>query len=149
MRLERLAPLLVTAVIGCGGADGSAPAPIASTRPMTIPEGTYVTVDTVADFEAGGQFGPDWERTTKFTMRIRHGRWVLTQKPDYPDAGKGGGPFDVDGDVVTLRETRAGGLPPQTARWSYFQGRLSFEEVDISDTGLRVILTAHPWRKVR
>ena len=115
----------------------------------TIPEGTYETVDTVADFEAGGQFGPDWERTTTFTMRIRDGRWVLTQKPDYPDAGKGGGPFDVDGDEVTFREPRAGGLPPQTARWNYFEGRLSFQDVEISDTGLRVILTAHPWRKVR
>jgi len=121
----------------------------AGNGPAAIPDGTYVTVDTVADFKAGGQYGPDWERTTTFTMRIRDGRWALTQQPDYPDAGKGGGPFDLDGDVVTFRETRDGGLPPQTARWSYFQGRLSFEALDVSDTGLRVILAAHPWRKVR
>ena len=149
MRLKRLAPLLAAAVVGCGGSGGATPAPSPSARPATIPGGTYVTVDTAADFRAGGVYGPDWERTTTFTMRVRDGRWELTQQPDYPDAGKGGGPFDLDADVVTFRETRAGGLPPQTARWSYFQGRLSFEALDVSDAGLRVILTAHPWRKVR
>jgi TRAP-type C4-dicarboxylate transport system substrate-binding protein len=34
----------------------------------TIPPGTYVTTDTVADFQAGGQYGADWNEPIIWTM---------------------------------------------------------------------------------
>ena len=40
-----------------------------------IPPGTYVVTDTVADFQAGGQYGDDWEKDITFTTvpaRRRH-----------------------------------------------------------------------------
>ena len=36
---------------------------------------------------------------------------------------------------------------PETVRWSYFDGQLTFAIVDVADTASRVIYTAHPWRK--
>jgi hypothetical protein len=33
-------------------------------------------------------------------------------------------------------------------RWSYYRGRLTWEPVEVSDLGLRIIFGAHPWKKV-
>ena len=116
-----------------------------------IPPGTYVVTDTVADFEAGGQYGSDWEKDITFTTRLHaDGTFVATQSPDYPDQGRVSGRYVVKGDQVTFTYTScqsSGCIAPEIVRWSYFDGQLTFAIVDVADTGSRVIYTAHPWRK--
>src|SRR5262249_7202753 len=68
-----------------------------------IPPGTYVTTDTVADWQAGGQYGSDWEKDTTFTTHLHaDGTWRGTQSPDYPDQGPIGGRYVTKGDEVTF-----------------------------------------------
>jgi TRAP-type C4-dicarboxylate transport system substrate-binding protein len=115
-----------------------------------IPPGTYVVTDTVADFEAGGQYGSDWEKDTTFTTRLHaDGTWHERQSPDYPDQGPIGGHYVIKGDQVTFffDDCPTGCGAPETVRWSYFNGQLTFAIVDVADTASRVIYTAHPWRK--
>jgi TRAP-type C4-dicarboxylate transport system substrate-binding protein len=115
-----------------------------------IPPGTYVVTDTVADFEAGGQYGSDWEKNITFTWHLRaDGTFSQIQAPDYPDAGPVAGGYAVKGDEVTFtfKSCRSGCGAPETLRWSYFSGQLTFAIVDVADTGSRIIYTAHPWRK--
>ena len=40
------------------------------------------------------------------------------------------------------------GVTPETVRWSYYDGQLTFAIVNVQDLSSRVIYTAHPWRKV-
>jgi TRAP-type C4-dicarboxylate transport system substrate-binding protein len=116
-----------------------------------IPPGTYVTTDTVADFKAGGQYGDDWEKDITWTTRLHaNGTFVATQSPDYPDQGPVSGRYVVKGDEVTFTYTScqsSGCLAPETVRWNYFDGQLTFAIVEVPDSGSRVIYTAHPWRK--
>ena len=73
-----------------------------------------------------------------------------TQGPDYPDQGPVTGRYVVKGDEVTFSVSQATGWSAtETVRWSYFDGQLTFAIVDVSDTGSRVIYTAHPWRNDR
>ncbi len=116
-----------------------------------IPPGTYVVTDTVADFEAGGQYGSDWEKDITFTWHLHaDGTFYQTQSPDYPNQGPTSGRYIVKGDEVTFsyKHSPTQDLAPETVRWSYFDGQLTFGIVDVADTGARVIYTAHPWRKV-
>ncbi len=115
-----------------------------------IPPGTYAVTDTVADFEAGGQYGSDWEKDITFTWHLHaDGAWSETQSPDYRDQGPVAGRYVVKGDEVTFdfNNCPTGCGAPETVRWSYFDGQLTFAIVDVADTGSRVIYTAHPWRK--
>jgi hypothetical protein len=115
-----------------------------------IPPGTYVVTDTVADFQAGGQYGSDWEKDITFTWHLHaDGTWSATQSPDYPDQGPVSGRYIVKGDEVTFdfNSCPTGCGAPEHVRWSYFDGQLTFGIVDVADTGSRVIYTAHPWRK--
>jgi TRAP-type C4-dicarboxylate transport system substrate-binding protein len=116
-----------------------------------IPAGTYVTTDTVADWQAGGQYGSDWNTAVTWTIVLRADGTVReTQAPDYPDQGPASGHYVVKGDEVTfsLYQPIANWSATETVRWSYFDGQLTFAIVDVADTGSRVIYTAHPWRKV-
>ena len=117
-----------------------------------IPPGTYVTTDTVADWRAGGQYGSDWEKDTTITTHLNaDGTWHGTQSPDYPDQGPIGGRYVIKGDEATFFftdcPTGCGG--PETVRWSYFDGQLTFALVDVADTGSRINYLAHPWRKIK
>ena len=116
----------------------------------TIPPGTYVTVDTPADFAAGGQYGPDWTKTITWTWHLYpNGTVYQTQQPDYPDQGPATGRYVVKGDEVTFYLSQATGWSGvETVRWSYYDGQLTFAIVNVQDLGSRVIYTAHPWRKV-
>ena len=138
----------------CGDRDGDSPGPDAGPRPPgggKIPPGTYVVTDTVADFQAGGQYGDDWEKDITFTcICTPMARSTESQVPDYPDQGPSSGHYVVKGDEVTFSYSHlpsSGCTAPQTVRWSYFDGQLTFAIVDVADTGSRVIYTAHPWRK--
>ena len=115
-----------------------------------IPPGTYAVTDTVADFEAGGQYGSDWEKDITFTWHLHaDGTWSATQSPDYRDQGPVAGRYVVKGDEVTFdfNNCPTGCGAPEIVRWSYFDGQLTFAIVDVADTASRVVYTAHPWRK--
>ena len=63
-----------------------------------IPPGTYVTTDTVADWQAGGQYGDDWNKAITFTTVIRaDGTLRETQAPDYSDQGPAVRPLRREG----------------------------------------------------
>jgi hypothetical protein len=116
-----------------------------------IPAGTYVVTDTVADFQAGGQYGSDWEKDITFTTHLHaDGTLRQTQAPDYPDQGPLSGHYVVKGDEVTffMSQPTSNWSATEKVRWSYFDGQLTFAIVDVADTSSRVIYTAHPWRKV-
>jgi TRAP-type C4-dicarboxylate transport system substrate-binding protein len=116
-----------------------------------IPPGTYVTTDTVADWQAGGQYGDDWNKAVTFTTVIRaDGTLRETQAPDYPDQGPLSGHYVVKGDEVTFfwSQPTAHWSATEKVRWSYFDGQLTFAIVDVADTASRVLYTAHPWRKI-
>jgi TRAP-type C4-dicarboxylate transport system substrate-binding protein len=126
------------------------PAGLPRSETTSIPDGTYVTTTTVADFRRGNQYGPDWERDVTWTFRLRDGRIHETQKPDYPDQGPCSGRYAVDGDTVTFTWDQSGGCSGVTGekvRWSYLGGKLSFEVVDVQDTASKIIYAAHPWRR--
>jgi TRAP-type transport system periplasmic protein len=115
----------------------------------TIPPGTYVTVDTAADFQAGGQYGSDWNATITWTWHLySNGTLYQTQQPDYPDQPFGRGRYVVKGDEVTFIWDAYMAETPETLRWSYYNGQLTFAIVNVQDLAARVIYTAHPWRKV-
>jgi TRAP-type C4-dicarboxylate transport system substrate-binding protein len=117
-----------------------------------IPAGTYVVTDTVADFQAGGQYGSDWEKDITFTTYLHaDGTLRVTQAPDYSDQGPVSGHYVVKGDEVTffLSQPTASWSATEKVRWSYFDGQLTFAIVDVADTSSRVIYIAHPWRKIK
>jgi TRAP-type C4-dicarboxylate transport system substrate-binding protein len=116
-----------------------------------IPPGTYVTTDTVADWQAGGQYGDDWNKAVTYTTGLRaDGTLWETQAPDYPDQGPLTGHYVVKGDEVTFfwLQPKSGWSATEKVRWSYFDGQLTFAIVDVADTSSRVIYTAHPWHKI-
>jgi TRAP-type C4-dicarboxylate transport system substrate-binding protein len=115
----------------------------------TIPDGTYVTTDTVADWHDGGQYGADWDTDITFTWVLQDGTFHTTQDPDFPDQGPCGGTYETEGDLLTIHYTEGGctELQDEVTRWSYFDGLLSFTIVEVEDTAGRVIYSAHPWRK--
>ena len=89
----------------CCDRDGDSPGPDAATAHQgggKIPPGTYVVTDTVADFQAGGQYGDDWEKDVTFTWHLHtDGTFYQSQVPDYPDQGPTSGHYVVKGDEVT------------------------------------------------
>jgi TRAP-type C4-dicarboxylate transport system substrate-binding protein len=114
----------------------------------TIPPGNYITTDTVADLRAGGQYGPDWNKAITWTYHLHpDGKLEQTQVPDYSDQGPIYGHYVVYGDEVTFIWNAASGLTPETVRWSYFRGQLTFSIVSVQDTAGRVMYSAHPWHK--
>ena len=116
-----------------------------------IPDGTYKVRDTVADFKRWGQYGDEWEVPVTFTTVLKDGRWRHSQKPDFGTEPVINGTFKTKGDIAYFKILAPEGateIPPWTARWSYYKGRLTFQPVDIADLGLRIIFGAHPWKKV-
>lgn len=115
----------------------------------TIPPGTYVTTDTVADLRAGGNYGADWNKPIIWTAHLyANGTVYQTQDPDYPDQPPGRGRYVVKGDEVTFIWDAIDDLTPETVRWSYFDGQLTYAIVHVQDTASRVTYIAHPWRKI-
>jgi C4-dicarboxylate-binding protein DctP len=114
----------------------------------TIPPGNYVTTDTVADFEAGNVYGSDWNLPITWTYHLHaDGKLEQTQIPDYPDQGPIYGRWVVHGDEVTFIWNKASGLTPETVRWSYFRGQLTFSVISVQDPGGKVMYSAHPWHR--
>jgi len=118
-----------------------------------IPDGVYVTTTTRKDYQSRGEYS--WTAPAyTWTTRLHDGKWVTTVVPHFEDQVgdvDGAGTYEVHGDEVTFHYTHPAvdANPPETFRWSYYQGQLTFEAVDVADLGSRIIHTAHPWRKVR
>jgi hypothetical protein len=123
-------------------------APAGSTKKgATIPPGNYVTTDAVADFQAGGITGPLWDKPITWTYHLHaDGKLEQTQVPENQPPIYGH--YVVHGDEVTFYWDPAAGLTPETVRWSYFDGVLTFSVVSVQDPGGQVMYNAHPWRKV-
>lgn len=113
-----------------------------------LPDGTFTTTTTVDDLRAGGVNGPDWSRDITWTFTFDHGRAHYEQKPTYTDQPPCDGTYETSGDLVRFTWASACGVAPETVRWSYLDGTLTFEVVDVADNAGKVIYTAHPWRRV-
>jgi TRAP-type C4-dicarboxylate transport system substrate-binding protein len=114
----------------------------------TIPPGTYVSTDTVADFRAGGVIGPDSNKAITWTWHLyANGTFYQTQRPDYPDQPFGRGRYVEHGDQVTFSYEAYMAEAAETLRWSYYDGLLTFTIVQVQDVGARVMYTAHPWQR--
>ena len=89
------------------------------------------------------------EQAITWTWHLyRDGKVTQGQKPGFPDQQFNRGHYIMKGDEVTFVWDAYTGLTPETVRWSYFGGQLTFAIVNVQDTAGRVIYTAHPWRKV-
>jgi hypothetical protein len=124
-----------------------------------IPSGVYVVTETGRDWRRGDV--TNFKVSITYKTWIRDGRWYQIQTPNYPDQGPFSGIYRIHGDRVTFVMLKAGAhgqnsvSGPETVRWSYFDGRLTFHTVTPEDPGVsvadpdsRVIYFAHPWRKV-
>ena len=115
----------------------SVPGGSGQTTGATIPPGTYVTTDTVADWRAGGQYGADWNTAVTYTWHLYpNGKVYQTQKPVQADQPFYRGRYIVKGDEVTFIWDAYMGTTPETVRWSYFDGQLTFSIVHVQDTGV-------------
>jgi hypothetical protein len=54
----------------------------------------------------------------------------------------------VHGNEVTFYWNRVAGLTPETVRWSYYDGQLTFSVVTVQDQNGQVQYNEHPWHKV-
>ncbi|WP_028063387.1 TRAP transporter substrate-binding protein [Solirubrobacter soli] len=128
--------------------------PAAPHRPAAkgprFPEGVFVTRITEEDERRGNVTNEDMLQDLTIRTRMRDGRWYQTLDPNPPGQGPFSGTYTVDGDELTFVMLEANGpvAAPETLRWSYFNGRLRFEIVEVADSAGRVMYAAHPWRKV-
>jgi hypothetical protein len=118
---------------------------------VSIPPGTYQVTVTKEQMAAGGLAGVDWQADITFTWIIEaDGTFRETQQPDYPDQGPVSGKLEYSGDnhaTFTLDPGPTGSLSPETVRWSFYQGTLTFTVISVEDQGSRLIY-AQPWRKI-
>ena len=121
---------------------------VAQSRTARIPNGTYRVHFTAADFHRLGQFGNEWDAALTSITEFKDGRWRHWEKPDY-GVPVVGGTYRVTGDLVRFTWVPENEVPPFTMRWSYYKGQLTWEPVDVSDAGLKVLFTGRPWKKVR
>jgi TRAP-type C4-dicarboxylate transport system substrate-binding protein len=137
-----------------GECTGAKPPPEKKTV-AKFPEGTYVVKVTPTMFKATGAGLPKFSQTWTLTTRFHDGRWTQLVEPEFPDECPSkarpsfpacGGTYEIDGDELTLRWLQPRGAP-ETMRWSYFDGVLRFEPVDVADTGERAII-GQPWRRI-
>ena len=121
-----------------------------SREDATIPPGTYVTTDTVADWQAGGVADlPGLEGPITWTWHLYPNGTFYETQTEYPGSNSGSirGRYYIKGDEVTFNSPELNDNP-EIVRWSYYNGQLTFSLVDVRDAVGKIIYTAHPWRKV-
>jgi TRAP-type C4-dicarboxylate transport system substrate-binding protein len=117
---------------------------------VVIPPGTYVTTDTVADWQAGGVADlPGLEGPITWTWHLYPNGTFYETQTEYPGSNSGfiRGRYYVKGDELTFNSPALDDNP-ETVRWSYYDGQLTFTIVNVTDAVAIIIYTAHPWRKV-
>jgi TRAP-type C4-dicarboxylate transport system substrate-binding protein len=145
-RIDRIASTLAepTESVSC---DEDEPKPSAA----AIPDGTYkVTITPRDGLRAGLEPDDPFVRAglNHVTLHLRGGNFVLQSDKD-PDGMEGS--YSVYRDRVTVTGIDGGSF---TARWSFEDGRLSFEEISAPPRPgeppyVRVTWGSHPWTKVR
>ena len=111
-----------------------------------FPEGVFAAKVSPAEFREAGAINPKFDHDWTYTTRFRDGRFTQTVKPSVPDECPCNGSYQVDGDQLTLTWSQPA-LPPETLKWSYFDGVLRFEPIDVTDPAERA-LVGQPWRKI-
>ena len=122
-------------------------APVAD---AAIPPGTYVTTDTVADWQAGGIGDlPGLEGPITWTCHLYPNGTFYVTGTENPGSNSGPiqGFYTVKGDELTFNSPALDDNP-ETVRWSYYDGQLTFTIVNVTDAVAIIFYTAHPWRKV-
>jgi TRAP-type transport system periplasmic protein len=109
-----------------------------------IPDGTYEVTVTPRDSLRAG-IAPDdpivRAGVAHFRLELDQGNYTVVNSKD-PDPGEG--TYSVYRDRIELKMIDGSSL---TARWSFEDGRLRFE--DISNRYARAMWSSHPWTKVR
>jgi hypothetical protein len=119
----------------------AARASAAETRAPGYPTGTFLTRITVGDLARAG-LSPDDAHSETLTF-TRDGTWravwfqpsVRGQPPEH-------GRYRLTGDRLRMLGT------PDTVRWRYEDGRITFTIVHVPDALARLTYRAHPWRRV-
>ena len=114
----------------------------------TLPEGSYTTTLTAADFR--GFAGNVAKQVGTWTTTLRNGRFRQVLTPTRANQQPGFGAYTVNGDQMTFFFRSPGQMPGirETVGWSYYRGELSFEIVSVADSAGAILYTAHPWRRV-
>jgi hypothetical protein len=116
---------------------------------LSIPAGTYVTTTTLAEEVAGDVTNPELQRSVTWTWHIYANRKVkVTTTPYMSDQWNTGHYVATGRNQVTFIWTGGSALTPETVRWSYFDGQLTFAVVHVQDANGRILYTDHPWRRV-
>lgn len=135
-QLKQQVPVAQSVVPSC--AHGPATQPTS----QRFPTGTFETKLTADDVVKAG-FPANKAHWEALTFR-KDGTWLdVWFHPRQADNPPGGGRYIVRGDTVKL--TPAG---PDTVKWSYFRGQLTFQIVSVPDSFAQFTYTAHPWRKI-
>ena len=109
--------------------------------------GTYEETVTSDQFATAGLVGTDFAVDINYTWVLRpDGTFLETQEPDYPDQGPQRGRYVVDDDRL-LMTYGPDGLPPERAHWSFYDGTLTFTEIEVEDPGAGP-LYEQPWHKI-
>jgi TRAP-type transport system periplasmic protein len=128
------------------------PAPSTSAAKAGIPTGTYSVTLTPKDFHHYGTYGEIANRPREnLTTFNPDGRFTYEIRPEFGpalDRCPCSGNYKVAGNRVTFDWDRAD-WPDDRASWSYYAGKLTFTDIDVSDPADTVYYVAHPWRKVR
>ena len=81
--------------------------------------------------------------------KLDSGRFEAARRPRVANDRPFTGTVTLDGDVARFRALDPGGNHASwTARWSYYNGELTWVPVDLNDLETRMMLGAHPWKKV-
>jgi TRAP-type transport system periplasmic protein len=139
-RIERIASSLGEPVeaVSCG--DQTPPSAAA------IPDGTYEVTVTPRDSLRAG-IAPDdpivRAGVAHFTLELDKGNYTVVSTRD-PDPSEG--TYSVYRDRIEFTFIDGSSL---TARWSFEDGRLRFEDVSPPSPYARAMWSSHPWTKVR
>jgi TRAP-type transport system periplasmic protein len=142
-------PQALAAPAACTGGRRE-PAPKAGAQ-APFPEGTYVVTVTKADEHRFGEYGANFQKTITHHYRFRNGRmryWIAPEFGPQEDRCPCGAAYEVKGDQLIITWDRSE-WAPETSRWSYFDGKLTFTESDVGAGFDKATYFAHPWRRVR
>jgi hypothetical protein len=114
----------------------------------TIPPGTYVTTITPEEFSEFAHTPPSHNPPSVFYHKFYPDGKIseIINKKGQPPIIRGR--YVVNCNVLTIYWNRAAHLTPETVRWSYYKGQLSFEIIHTEDSAAPAMYTAHPWRKI-
>lgn len=147
-------PVALTSPDACGRSGSPSET---SERAATIPAGSYVVTMTEADYQRVGAYDEHFQQSITVTTKLDgDGNASWTQVPDWdPECdprrpSSCSGTYKIEGDRITFRWHDGDGstIAPETMRWSYNGGLLTFTDVEAADPPGQAWYESHPWRKV-